>query len=407
MSDSIGRVVSPFMPDEEKVAAIREALPATGAGIYLNTGTAGPIPRETAAAMAELAGWELTTGRAHAAFIEDAADRRDEARAAAAAVVHADLDAIALMHSTTDGINAVLWSLDWSAEDVLVTTDLEYAGVAAAVDSLAARRGVAVRRVAGSGEVLDAALERALDGPVRMVVLSQIAYGTGELLPVSRVLAAARALPSDPLVVVDGAQAAGAMAVDIEELGADAYAFPAHKWLLGPEGMGALVLGPRALDRQRPAFGGIAAAQGATGARRFEWSNFHAPSVLGMARSCGWLSMYIGLPWLTDRSSALARQTYERLAATAGVTMVTPSDRLATLITFRLDSWAAADALDEIGRRTFAIARVVDALDAIRISVGFFNTTAELSRFCEVVEEIAAHTPDTLPRRPALTILGG
>ena len=40
----IGAVVSPFMPDEEKLAAVREGLPATGAGIYLNTGTAGPIP---------------------------------------------------------------------------------------------------------------------------------------------------------------------------------------------------------------------------------------------------------------------------------------------------------------------------------------------------------------------------
>ena len=44
------------MPDAEKVAAVRQALPAVGAGIYLNTGSAGPLPAETAAAMAELDG---------------------------------------------------------------------------------------------------------------------------------------------------------------------------------------------------------------------------------------------------------------------------------------------------------------------------------------------------------------
>jgi hypothetical protein len=53
------------MPDAEKLAAVRDALPALGAGIYLNTGLAGPLPTETAAAMDELAGWQVRTGRAH------------------------------------------------------------------------------------------------------------------------------------------------------------------------------------------------------------------------------------------------------------------------------------------------------------------------------------------------------
>jgi hypothetical protein len=51
------------MPDEAKIAAVREALPATGAGIYLNAGSAGPMPAETARAMAEIAEHELTIGR--------------------------------------------------------------------------------------------------------------------------------------------------------------------------------------------------------------------------------------------------------------------------------------------------------------------------------------------------------
>src|SRR5215203_2849427 len=57
-------VVSPFMPDPEKVAAIRTMLPATGAGIYLNAGSAGPMPTETHRAMDEQAARELAVGRA-------------------------------------------------------------------------------------------------------------------------------------------------------------------------------------------------------------------------------------------------------------------------------------------------------------------------------------------------------
>ena len=53
------------MPDPEKLAAVREALPALSAGIYLNTGSVGPMPAETAAAMAEIATCERDVGRAH------------------------------------------------------------------------------------------------------------------------------------------------------------------------------------------------------------------------------------------------------------------------------------------------------------------------------------------------------
>src|SRR5207237_8144539 len=116
------------MPDEEKLAAVREGLPAAGAGIYLNTGTCGPLPREAAIAMSELEGWELATGRAHAAFQEEALVRLEEARASIAAIVHADIDAIALTHGTTDGVNAALWSIEWTPGDGIVTTTIESPG---------------------------------------------------------------------------------------------------------------------------------------------------------------------------------------------------------------------------------------------------------------------------------------
>ncbi len=74
-------VVAPFSPDPERLAAVREALPALGAGIYLNTGSVGPIPAETAAAMADFATWELTTGRAHVDDWPEVLQRMAEARA--------------------------------------------------------------------------------------------------------------------------------------------------------------------------------------------------------------------------------------------------------------------------------------------------------------------------------------
>ena len=58
-------MVDPSLPDPEKLAAVREAIPSLAAGIYLNTGSVGPLPAETAAAMADMAAYERDVGRAH------------------------------------------------------------------------------------------------------------------------------------------------------------------------------------------------------------------------------------------------------------------------------------------------------------------------------------------------------
>jgi selenocysteine lyase/cysteine desulfurase len=54
----------------------------------------------------------------------------------------------------------------------------------------------------------------------------------------------------------------------------------------------------------------------------------------------------------------------------------------------------------------FAITRTIPPLDAVRISVGFFNTADELERFAEAVELLASHTPATIPQKQRLTIVG-
>jgi hypothetical protein len=216
------------------------------------------------------------------------------------------------------------------------------------------------------------------------------------------------------LVLVDGAQAAGAIPVNVDDLGVDAYAFPAHKWLLGPLGMGALYVAPASGARLESTFAGHpthssldADARGLPwpDARRFEWSNLHGPSVVGFARSCGWLSMFVGLGWWHARGAELAGHLADRLRAIEGVELVTPREQMATLVTFRIGGWSAQTAVPELGSRAFAIVRTLPALDAVRASVGAFNTEDELERFVRVVALLAAHTPETLPSR-RLTILG-
>ncbi|HEY3073122.1 MAG TPA: aminotransferase class V-fold PLP-dependent enzyme [Candidatus Limnocylindrales bacterium] len=410
-------MVSPFLPDAEKVAAVREALPATGAGIYLNTGSVGPLPRETAVAMAELADWELRTGRGSIADLPDTLRRMDEARAAVAAVITADPETIALTHSATDAMNIAAWSIDWKPADRLLTSNLEHAGTLAPLLAVRDRFGVTIETIdIGNGGDDDRTLDafgRALPG-ARLVAVSHVAWSTGALLPVARLADLAHA--HGAWLAVDGAQSVGAMPVAVGELGADFLAVSGQKWLLGPEGMGALYVGPGALDRARLTFAGWFSYEEGDGlpdsplfgdARRFESSNYHRPSVVGLARSCSWLSMYVGLDWVYRRGATLARRAADLLAAIPGVEVVTPLERMVTLVSFRIAGWPAGVALEELGRRVFVIARTIPRLDVLRLSVAFFNTESELERVADAVGELAAATPETLAHRPVLTILSG
>lgn len=405
------------MPEPEKVAAIRGLLPATSAGIYLNAGSCGPMPAETQRAMDEQAAMELAVGRAKQDQWLAFTERMAEARASLAAVLVADPADIALTHSTTDGINLVVSSLPWRPGDRVLTSNHEHPGALAPLFALRDRLGVAVETVdVGDGGDDAHTLEafgRALERPARAIVVSHALWTTGAVLPVGRLGSLAR--EAGAVSVIDGAQSAGAIPVSLETLDIDAYAVPAQKWLIGPEGMGGLWVRRGFADATTPASSGYLSyssfdhATGGVlrpGARRFEATGFHRPSVIGLARSCGWLSMYVGLPWATGRAARLASTAWERVAGIPGVRMVTPRSASGTLVTFRIDGWKASAAVAELGSRAFAILRDLPTIDAIRISVGFWNTEAELDRLAEAVELLAAHTPESLPPRRTLTILG-
>lgn len=405
------------MPESEKVAAIRQLLPATGSGIFLNAGTCGPLPSETLRAMDEQAQNELAVGRAKIDQFVAFLDRMAEARSAIAAALVADPDDIALTHATTDGINLVLSSLPWAAGDRVITTNHEHPGVLGPLQSLRDRLGVVIETVdvgdGGDPELVLARIGAALQRPARAVVVSHVLWTTGAILPVGRIGSLARA--AGAVSIIDGAQSAGAIPVVLDEMDVDAYAIPGQKWLLGPEGMGALWVRRAFADATVPATAGYMAYESfdmtkggvlRKGARRFEATGFHRPSVIGLARSVGWLTMYVGLPWAMDRAARLAAAAYARLAAIEGVEMVTPPNHGGTLVTFRIGGWTAAQAVAELGPRVFAIVRDLPPINAIRISVGFWNTEEELERFAACVELLAAHTPETIPPRRTLTILG-
>jgi selenocysteine lyase/cysteine desulfurase len=217
-------------------AALRAQFPILERVAYLNAGTDGPVPRAAQEAAARELASEVEEGRGKAHF-ERRFELQDDLRAGYADLLGAELDDIALTTSTSEGLGKMLAGMDLGPGDEIVTSDEEHPGLIGPL--IAAReRGVEIRAVRFA-ELADAVGPR-----TTAVACSHVNWRTGEIAP------AALAEVEVP-VILDGAQGAGAIPVDVVKLGCAAYAAAGQKWLCGADGTGLLYVAPAFRDRVR------------------------------------------------------------------------------------------------------------------------------------------------------------
>jgi selenocysteine lyase/cysteine desulfurase len=377
-------VVSDDSTRFDRVRGLREVLTATGAGIYLATHQAGPIPAETQAAVHESDEMELRVGRAGPDRAEDLEQRERDGVAVAAAVLSASPERIVLTHGAAEAARLVAIEVLQQGEGqrviLLPGVDRAVAGAVRDVADVAAAEVEAVPEVPSIFGV-----------DVALVVMAHV-DPDGRLAEVAPVAAAVHA--AEARLFVDVGRSAGALSIDVETLGADFVVAESHRWLLGPDALALLWVTPE-LEAELPEWLRQASAPFARG------------QLLGLARSVGWLLMYVQLPWAIDRTMALADQLYEDLGSIDGLELLAEPEAHGPIAAFRISDWDAESAADELGRSVFAIVEMDAEADIIRASVGAWNRESELDRFVERVAELAAHTPETLPRRPALTVISG
>jgi cysteine desulfurase/selenocysteine lyase len=272
-----------------------------------------------------------------------------------------------------------------------------------------------------------------LDAPTRLAIVSRTSWISGRVMPVEPIFERARA--SGVLTILDGAQSVGARLDSIDTLDPDLLAFPSQKWLLGIEGLAGMRLSRRALGERGfdPVIGGFLAfsdqpldgrGKWRDDARRMQTSGFARPDLVGAARAAGWLAMQVGLPWATSRADRLAAAFYSGLAQIDGVELLARPEQRSQIVSLRLRGWEAHQLVAELGARAFAIVRRVPGLPslavgpaapfaapsaapALRTSWGFWNTDEEVARILELITLFAAHTPETLPKRPVIDIIHG
>jgi L-cysteine/cystine lyase len=207
--------------------AFRDEFPVLQTIAYLNAGTDGPLPRAAIELAREELQAELDEGRLYSHFTRRH-ELADQLREGYARLVSCEADDVAVTSGTSFGLGAVMAGMDLGPTDEIITTDTEHPGLVGPL--IAARhRGATVRAVPMKE------LANAVTAKTTLVAASHVSWITGEMTPPEL---AEVGVP----VILDGAQGAGAVPVDVAELGCVAYAAAGQKWLCGADGTGFLYL---------------------------------------------------------------------------------------------------------------------------------------------------------------------
>lgn len=229
------------IPNAARWAYLRSQVPAMERTTYLNAGFIGPMSNFVAKAFRDRFDLEVSLGPTTRAVSEDRMAITTRLKEAGAKMLGCDVDELAITGNTTEGVNIGVNGVEMRPGDRVVTTNIEHGGGLMPAYRLREHGAeLAFARIEaedGPGAIVER-FDEAMGDHARLVILSEISFSTTQLLPVREIVEMAHARGAT--VVVDGAQTAGHLPLDMHAMDVDAYAVPSHKWLCGPGGMGLL-----------------------------------------------------------------------------------------------------------------------------------------------------------------------
>lgn len=372
-------------------AAPREDWPLDPAVTYLNHGGYGVAPKSVMAVAAE---WRARIERNPMRFMkEELPGAWRSAAASLAAYLGARGEDLVFVANATEGVNAVLRSLELHPGDEILVTELGYAAIAKAARHAALRSGAQVVEVpvplplSDTGSVI-AAIAARLGPRTRLVIIDHIASSSALVMPVAEIVRLAHAAGAP--VLIDGAHAPGQVPLDLAAIGGDWYVGNCHKWLMAPRGCGFLWAPPERQAELHPL--AISHGYGGGFVAEFDWTGTRDPSPFLAVPAAIAFHQRLGGVALMARNAALAREAARLLARTWRTELGGPESAFAAMATVRLpERGASVEAAIALERRlardhgiVVAIMLQAGALWA-RVAAQAYNELADYERLARAV----------------------
>ncbi len=332
----------------------------------------------------------------------------EAARARAAAFLNArSAEEIIFTRGTTEGINlvAAAWGSRLKPGDVILLTEMEHHSNIVPWQLLAQRTGAKLAFLPITGDIglLDLnELDNWLTRDVKLFAMTHISNSLGTINPVADLCARARKMGVTTLV--DAAQSAGHRRVDVQEIGCDFLVLSGHK-MCAPTGTGVLYGRPEVLEHMPPYHGGGEMiltvdwhqSTWKPAPYRFEAGTPNIGGAVGLHAAMDYLDQ-IGRDNIARHDQELGAYAFARLSRLKGIRLFGPHIGRAGLVSFLLHDVHAHDVVTVADQRGVALRgghhcnqplmRKLGVESTARASFYFYNTTAEIDRLGEVLEEI-------------------
>jgi len=318
-----------------------------------------------------------------------------------------DLREIIFVRGTTEGINLVAQTYgrqNVQAGDEVLITAMEHHSNIVPWQILCEEKN-AVLRVApinDRGELVLEEFEKLLSARTRLVAVAHVSNALGTINPVRQIVEMAHAM--NVPVLVDGAQGAPHLKVDVHELGCDFYAFSGHK-VFGPTGIGVLYGKERLLAVMPPFQGGGDMISSVTFEKtfynvlpyKFEAGTPNIAGVYGLGAALDYVNQ-IGLANITSYEHALLAYATEAIQQIPGVRIIGTAREKAGVISFVLEGVHAHDVGTILDREGIAVRTghhcaqpVMDRFGVpatVRASLAFYNTKQEINALAAGIQRV-------------------
>lgn len=382
---------------------IRSQIPASENNIYLNTGWEGPSPLSVVQAVYDRIAYENEVGPTTPPVTESGRAIEEEAISLLANMVGSAPEEILLTQNTTHGLNIVLNGLHWENDDELIILDIEYPSVMVLALHLRDRYGIKLKMVEVSpteshSEILRK-IEAAFTSRTKLIFASHVHYLNGLRMPAKDLCSLAHRYGAQ--VLLDGAQGLVHVDLDLADMGVDYYAMPSQKWLLGPDGIGALFIRSDHIGKLRPTFVSSRAAkiwdsngnyeEDSESIGKFRLTTTSAPLKAGFKEALRFIQEDIGgVKQVEAESSKLAAQMRNALNDIPNLQLHSPQaiPEATSLVTFSIKDKDASDIVSALWNNHRIVCRAIQPLNGVRLSLHVFNSDEDIARTAESIRSL-------------------